>query len=67
MERLTPIRGTVLKTVTLSRYAALARASTVAPGPLSPETNLSGGLLLFVLCGVEAHPGADRLLRGQRR
>jgi hypothetical protein len=46
--------------------AALSRAIPKAPGPLSPETNLSAGLRLFVLCAVEAFPGASGLLCGQR-
>ena len=33
---------------------------------MSPKTNLPEELLLFVLCGIEASPGASGLLCGQR-
>src|SRR5712691_5800972 len=46
--------------------AALSRADPKALGSLSPKTNLSAGLRLFVLRVVEAFPGADGLLCGQR-
>ena len=46
--------------------AALSRADPKALGSLSPETNLSAGSRLLVLRAVEASPGADGLLCGQR-
>jgi hypothetical protein len=48
------------------RYGPLQGQDPMAPGSLSPEANLAGGLLLFVLCGVEASPGAGCLLGDQR-
>lgn len=51
--------------VTLSRMRP-SRAIPLALGSLSPEAKRSQKLGLVVLCGVEAYPGADGLLCGQR-
>src|SRR5258707_1055247 len=46
--------------------AALSRADPKALGSLSPKTKLPTGSRLLVLRVVEASPGADGLLCGQR-
>ena len=64
-ERLTAIRGPTQRSSHYQGFGPLGRIP-FALGSLSPEAMPQPKLRLVALCGIEAYPGADGLLCGQR-